>query len=213
MVHKLFSDPMAFVHTVATGHKVFYLVLLLVPFLGLWLLEPLLVLGAVPELVIDLLSSYGNQTSIGYQYTAGIAPFAIAASIFGAARLGHQAVRLSMWVLVATGLVALISPINQLGHDVRALDSPVVAAKAHALSLIPDGVPVSASDELGGYLSERRSIYTFPEVGRARWIVVDIHDHNLNLAGFDRQARKYKADKAWRIVYSSHGVAVLHRRS
>lgn len=212
MAHKLVTDPLAFAHAVATGHKAFYLVVLLVPFLGLWLLEPLLFLGAVPELVVDLLSSHGDQTSIGFQYTAGIAPFVVAASILGAARFRRQAVRLSLWALVATGLVALISPINRLGEDVRGLGSPQVSAKAHALSLIPGGVPVSASDELGGYLSERRYVYTFPSVGRARWIIVDIHDHNLNLPGFDRQARKYKANKAWRIVYSSHGVAVLHKR-
>jgi uncharacterized membrane protein len=213
MAHKLVTDPMAFVHAVATGHKAFYLILLLIPFLGVWLLEPLLFLGAVPELVVDLLSNHGDQTSIGYQYTAGIAPFVVAASIVGAARLGRRALPLSMWVLVATGLVALISPINRLGEDVRALGSPVVSAKAQALSLIPDGVSVSASDELGGYLSERRHIYTFPSVGGSRWIIVDIHDHNLNLPGFDRQARRYKTDKDWQVVYSSHGVTVLHKRS
>jgi uncharacterized membrane protein len=212
MAHKLFTDPMAFVHAVATGHKLFYLAALLVPFFGLWLFEPLLFLGAVPELVIDLLSNHGNQTSIGYQYTAGIAPFVVAASVFGAARFGRQAVRLSLWALIGTGLVALISPINRLGHDVRALGSPVVSAKSHAVSLIPDGVPVSASNELGGYLSERRYSYTFPAIGDSRWIVVDIHDRTLHIPGFRRHVRQYEANKAWRIVFSSHGVVVLHRR-
>ena len=213
MAHKLFTDPVAFVHAVASVHKAAYLVLLLVPFLGLWLLEPLLFLGAVPELAIDLLSSHGNQTSIGYQYTAGIAPFVIAASIFGAARFRRHALRLSLWVLVATGLVALISPINRLGHDVRALGSPLVSAKSHALSLVPDGVPVSASNELAGHLSERPSITVFPFVGRADWIITDINDRTLSIAGFRRQVRKYERDKAWRIVFSSHGVVVLRKRS
>jgi uncharacterized membrane protein len=213
IAHKLFTDPMAFVHAVATGHKAFYLILIFVPFLGLWLFEPLLFLGAVPELVIDLLSSHGNQTSIAYQYTAGIAPFVVAASIFGAARFGRQAgLRLSLWALVATALVAFISPINQLDHDVRALGSPLVSAKAHALGLIPHGVPVSASNELAGHLSDRRYIYTFPSVGRSRWIVVDIHDRTLHIPGFRRKVREYEADKAWRIVFSSHGIAALHKR-
>jgi uncharacterized membrane protein len=212
MAHKLVTDPMAFVHAVATGHKAVYLVLLFVPFLGLWLLEPLLFLGAVPELAIDLLSSHGNQTSIGYQYTAGIAPFVIAASIFGAARFRHQVVRLSLWVLIATALVAVLSPINKLGSDVRALGSPLVSAKAHALGLIPGGVPVSASNELAGHLSERRFIYTFPSVEASRWIIVDVHDRTLRIPGFKRQVRKYEADRAWRTVYSSHGVTVLHKR-
>jgi uncharacterized membrane protein len=212
IAHKLFIDPLAFVHAVATGHKAAYIILLLVPFLGLWLLEPLLVLGAVPELVIDLLSSQGFQTSIAYQYTAGIAPFVVAASIFGVARFRHQAIRLSMWVLVMTALVAFLSPINQLGHNIRALGSPLVSAKAHALSLIPDGVPVSASNELAGRLSERRYIYTFPAVKRSRWIVVDIADGTRHPPDFRRKARQYEADRAWRVVFSSHGVTVLRKR-
>jgi hypothetical protein len=108
-------------------------------------------------------------------------------------------------------LVAVLSPINKLGQDVRALGSPLVSAKAHALSLIPDGAPVSASNELGGYLSQRRYIYTFPTVGRSRWIVVDIHDQTLHIPGFKHRVRKYEADRAWRIVYSSDGVLVLHK--
>ena len=96
----------------------------------------------------------------------------------------------------------------------RALGTPLVSVKAHALGLIPSGVPVSASNQLAGHLSERRYIYTFPSVRRARWIVVDINDPTLTyLHGFKRHVRQYESDKAWRIVYSSHGVAVLHRRS
>jgi uncharacterized membrane protein len=212
IAHKLFTDPLAFVHAVATGHKAFYLVLLFIPFFGLWLLEPLLFLGAVPELAIDLLSSHGNQTSIGYQYSAGIAPFVIAASIFGAARFKGQALRLSMWVLVGAASVAIFSPIDFLPGDMRALGSPLVSAKAHALSLIPDGVSVSASNELAGHLSERRYIYTFPSVGRSRLIIVDVHDRTTRIAAFKRQVRRYEADKAWRVVFSSRGVAVLRRR-
>ena len=212
MAHKLVTDPIAFVHAIATVHKAAYLVVLLVPFLGLWLLEPLLFLGALPELAIDLLSSHGNQTSIGYQYTAGIAPFVIAASIFGAARLRRHALRISLWVLVATGLVALISPINRLGHEVQAIGSPLVSAKSHALGLIPGGEPVSASNELAGRLSERRYIYTFPFVGRAKWIVADINDPTLHIVGFKRQVRKYEADKGWRTVFSSQGIVVLRKR-
>jgi len=211
MAHKLFANPMAFVHAVATGHKAFYVIVLLIPFLGLWLLEPLLMLGAVPELVIDLLSSQGNQTSIGYQYTAGIAPFVVAASIFGAARLRGQAERVSLWVLIATALVAVLSPINQIARDVGALGSPLVSAKAHAINLIPAGVPVSASDQLAGYLSERRRIYTFPSIGRSRWIVVDLHDHTLHIPGYERKVRRYESDREWHVVFSSRGVAVLHR--
>jgi uncharacterized membrane protein len=211
IAHKLITDPGAFAHAAASGHKAFYVVLLLVPFLGLWLLEPLLLLGAIPDLAINLLSSHGGQTSIGYQYSAGIAPFVVAASVLGASRLKSHTGRLSLWVLIATAAVALFSPLNRLPHDVRALSSPLTSAKAHAVSLIPGGVAVAASNELAGRLSARRYIYTFPTVGRARWIVVDRNDSTLNLRGLQHAARKYETDPGWRIVFSSHGVVVLQR--
>ena len=49
ILHKAVSDPIAFVHAVATTHKLIYVVFLLAPLLGLCLLEPLSLLGAVPE--------------------------------------------------------------------------------------------------------------------------------------------------------------------
>jgi uncharacterized membrane protein len=214
IARKLFTDPLALVHAMATGHKVFYLGLLLVPFLGLWLLEPLMMLGAVPDLAINLLSHDANQTSLQFMYTAGIVPFLIAASIFGAVRFRRKAVDLSLWVLVGAGCLALYSPIYYGRGDIRALDSPLVAAKSHAVSLIPAAAPVSASNELGGHLSERRYIYNFPKVLRADWIIVDIDDSTYaDVTGFKRVVREYESAKEWRVVYSSHGVAVLRRRA
>jgi uncharacterized membrane protein len=214
MVHKLFSDPMAFVHAVATGHKAFYLVFLLVPFLGLWLFEPLLFLGAIPDLVINVLSGNKEQTVLTHQYTAGIVPFVVAASIFGAARFKTQAVRLSLWALAGATAVAVYSPLALVGPDVRALGSPLVATKAHAVGLIPEDAPVSATNVLGGYLSERRYIYTFPFVRRSTWIVVDVNDPSYgDTKGLKHVLGRYESDKAWRVVYSSHGVVVLRKRS
>jgi uncharacterized membrane protein len=222
MAHKLVTDPMAFVHAVATGHKATFLALLFIPFLGLWLLEPLLLLGAVPDLVINLLSSKGEQTTIIYQYAAGIIPFVVVASIFGAARFKRHAGRVSLWVLTAVLCTAIYSPVLALIRDVPELGSPVASAQAHAISLIPDGARVSASDGLGGHLSARTYIATFPYVRRARWIVVDRKDPSYATAArarasgiyldFKRTLRKYEADKSWRHVFSSDGIIVLQKR-
>jgi uncharacterized membrane protein len=211
MAHKLLSDPVAFVHAVASGQKAFYLGLLLVPFLGLWLFEPLLLLGAVPDLAINLLSNKPDQTLVGYQYTAGIVPFVVAASIFGVKRFPGRAAGLSLGVVACAAAVAIYSPIYLVAKDLKALGSPADSAKAHALSLIPSGVPVAASNELGGHLSERRYIYEFPYVRRARWIVVDINDITQgDTPNYKTVVRNYERNRAWRVVYSSHGIAVLH---
>lgn len=213
IVHKLFTDPLAFVHAIATGQKVSYLALLLVPFLGLCLLEPLLLFGAVPDLAINLLSGRSDQASIALHWTAGMVPFVVAASIFAAARLKTIGVRLSLWVLVAVAMTAILSPLYVLGRDTRALGSPVLAAKKHAVSLIPARVPVSASNQLGSHLSQRHYISVFPFAVRARWIIVDINDPNYrDRASLRRAVQKYRSSRAWRVVFSSRGILVLHKR-
>jgi uncharacterized membrane protein len=215
MVHTLFTHPAAFEHAVASAHKLTYLALLLVPFLGLSLLEPLLLLGALPDLAINLLSNSAGQTSIAYQYTAGIVPFVVAAAIFGASRLRSHKEGISFAVLVATAAVAIVSPIYVLGTDLTALGSSLVSAKNHAVGLIPQGVPVSASDQLGGHLSERPYITVFPYIGKARWIIVDVNESGPTVhdsAALKRKLREVESDKAWRTVFSSHGVTVLRER-
>ena len=135
------------------------------------------------------------------------------ASIFGAARLRRHAVDLSLWVLAGAAAVAVYSPIYTLPRDVSALGSPLVSAKTRALSFIPAEVPVSVSDQLGAHLSDRRYSYTFPVVGRSQWIVVDANDPTYDTAmNYKRGLRKYETDKAWRIVFASHGVSVLRKR-
>jgi uncharacterized membrane protein len=208
----LFTDPVAFVHAVATGHKLLYLVLLLIPFLGLWLLEPLLFLGAAPDLAINLLSSKSDQTSIPFHWTAGIVPFVVAASIFGAARFKTQAIRVSLYALVGCAAIAIFSPIYFIKQDVQQLSSPSRAVKIHALALIPPGVPVSASNQLGGHLSERRYSYSFPYVRTAHWIIVDRNDETYgDVPGFRRYIREYRSDAHWRTVYSARGITVLRK--
>ena len=59
-------------------------------------------------------------------------------------------------------------------------------------------------------------------MSRARWIIFDLNDQSYGnkqqarAAGiyldFRRSARRYEKDKAWRVVFSSHGIVVLHKR-
>jgi uncharacterized membrane protein len=213
IARELFTHPLTIVHDVATGHKALFVAFLFVPFLGLSFLEPLLLLGAVPELAISLLSSKSDQTSIALHYTAGIAPFVVAASVFGCSRLRKHGLRMSLYVLAAAFAVAVYSPLLLLKSDLRQLSSPLTAVKEHAVGLIPSGAPVSASNKLAAHVSGGRYVYVFPYVRSAQWILVDINDSNYeDVAGFKRAARRYVASPNWRTVYSVDGVTVLHRR-
>jgi len=216
VAHTLVTNPGAFVHAVSSGHKALYLVLVLAPFLGLWALEPLLLLGAVPDLVINLLSSKPEQTTVEFQYTAGIVPFVVAAAIFGAARAGGRRDDLSLLCLVACGSIALLLSPVRFGLSnlhLAGATNPVRSAKTRALARVPDGSPVSASNQLGGYLSTRRFIYLYPTLGRARWVIIDRNDPTYgDRARFRRQIAQLERDPSWTIVYASRGVDVLRRK-
>jgi uncharacterized membrane protein len=213
VAHKAVTDPIAFAHAIFTPHKLLYVLLLLGPLLALWLLEPLLFLGAVPDLAINLLSSKSDQTVIAYHWTAGIVPFAVAATIFGAARLKRDPDRVSLYVLVGAACVAVYSPIVLVRSDLKAWDSPARSAKARALELVPSGVAVSASNQLGAHLSARRYSAIFPTVGRATWVVVDQADPTYgDSAGYRRTVREIVSSPNWKLQYSSHGVVVLRKR-
>jgi uncharacterized membrane protein len=215
VLHTAFTDPLAIVRDVATVHKLAYLLLLFLPLLGTCLLEPLLLLPAVPDLVINLLSDKPEQTTVQFHYTAGIAPFVFAAAVVGLGRRRGSARRVSLYVMAAVATTAAFSPLV-LGaqHVGEALSSNALhRAKAQALALIPQGVPVSASNQLGAHLAARRRIMVFPAaVAGAQWIVVDRADPTYgDEAGYERRIAAFRRSSKWRLAYASHGVLVFHR--
>jgi uncharacterized membrane protein len=216
IAHTLVSDPLAFVHAVASWHKLIFVLLLLVPFLGLWALEPLLLLCAIPELAVDLFSSEPLQTQIQGHYTAGVLPFVLAATVLGTARLGRDPARVSFYALAAVAMLMVLSPLIPAGADLVAAvrSDPARAAKSRALRMVPADAKVSASQAIAGYLSARRFISVFPFTHGAGWIVVDAHDTSYggDEARFRRAVRRYKRDPRWRVVYTDRGIAVLHKR-
>ncbi|MDP9261489.1 MAG: DUF2079 domain-containing protein, partial [Actinomycetota bacterium] len=90
ILHTAVAHPLRVLEVAFSAHNVGYLVLLVVLFGGLFFLSPLLALGAVPDLAINVLSNNPNQTSLDFQYTAGLMPFLLAGAIFGAARLRRR---------------------------------------------------------------------------------------------------------------------------
>jgi uncharacterized membrane protein len=221
ILHTAVTDPIAIVHVIATSHKLLYVMLLLAPFLGLWLLETLLFLGAIPDLVINLLSSKPEQTQLYWQYTAGIVPFVVAASIVGASRLRRNADRISLGAVAAVLFLSVVNPVFSPVYRIAVLDlghvsrsDPVHSAKSRALGLIPRGAPVSASNELGGLLSDRRLIYLFPTRETAKWVIVDAGDQShTDRYKYRRNIAAINANPAWQVLYRSHGIEVLHRKA
>jgi uncharacterized membrane protein len=212
LVHR----PLEVASTVLTGQHLTYVLLLLVPWAGLCLLEPLLALGAAPMLLLNLMSANQFQASLGFHYTAPIVPFVVAASVLGAARLRPALARhAGIAVLALMTLMLVASPFRYSVGWVQALRAQDRAAKIDAVELIPTGVPVAASNHLGARLSDRRRFFAFPVLGDAQWVAVETDDGFLGGQDAPRLYRTYLArlrrDPHWKVVFSRDGVLVLHR--
>jgi uncharacterized membrane protein len=212
IVRKLFTDPSAAASTVFTTHHLLYLVLLLVPLLGLWLREPLLIACAVPELAINVLAGKASQSTIYFHYTAGIVPFAIAATVFGAAKAGRRKADYCIWLFAACAAIAILSPLWGLRNlDHLLASNPDHRAKKAALALIPPDAVVASTNYLGPQLAERRRLLNFPATVGASWVIADLKDPTARPGRVRSNLERLQSTERWRLVYSAGSVRVLRR--
>jgi uncharacterized membrane protein len=191
------------------GRDLAYLISLLLPLALLPLAAPLALLAAVPELGLNMLSSTLTQTSVKTHYAAVAVPALLAAAVFGAARLGSRLAYVA--VLTAIAGMLLLGPLGRVDLEADAHD----AAARRALAVVPDGVPVSATNSLGAHLSDRRRIFSFPVLREARWVVVD--ERRLTFLDSLKPGRSRAAladlrrNPRWKRVFAEDGVLVFRR--
>ena len=207
-----------------------YLASLLLPLALLFAAAPLVLVAAIPELGLNLLSATSTQTSIHHHYTAGLIPPLIVASVLGAGRLARGDARRGV-ALAALAVAVALGANYRLGavplwHSLPGADSYQASAahvSAHdrvaerALRLIPDGEVVSATNSLGSHLSARRRFLSFPYVLDARWIAADEtrpgYADRLDPLATARELARLRRNPQWRLVFSEDGVLVFQRRA
>ena len=224
IVRTAFTHPGRIAHAAFSGRDLHYLLTLVAPLAGLCLLAPLVLIAALPELAINLLSATPTQTSIHFHYTAGLIPPLMIAAVLGAKRLSRGTLAVAM-VAVTAALVGnyLLGPIPGWRHvpggstyqatAARVTDHDRIAARA--LTLIPNSAVVSATNTLGAHLSARRRILSFPYVQDATWIAAD----ETQPGYADRYAplptalalAALRRDPDWRLVFEQDGVLVFNR--
>jgi hypothetical protein len=119
-----------------------------------------------------------------------------------------------------SGLVPRAIGVPPLGAR-PSLPGARVAALRDAVSLVPEGTPVTASNNVGAHLSARRYVYSIPNVGRAEWIVVDLNDPwvvsegSPILTNHPEIVRSFVAtvggEASWHKVFDCEGVLVFRR--
>lgn len=228
VIRTIFNDPGTILRALSESNDVAYLIWLAVPLLGLFVLSPGLAAVALPQLLANGLSDFRSMTHPRYHSVAAVIPFLIAATVFGIARLRpSRRVLAAAAVLVSSSTIALVvGPwpraigVSPLGAR-PSLPAARVAALSDAVSLVPEGVPVSTSNNAGSHLSARRYVYSIPNLGRAEWVVVDLNDpwvvsmESPILTNHPEIVRSFAAkigrDTSWRKVFEREGVLVFRR--
>jgi uncharacterized membrane protein len=204
-----------------------------VPLLGL----PMLLL-AVPALLLNLLSdfSFQHRSLTFFQYAAAIAPFVVLAAVDGTAfltrhlgillkRLGPATRRLPdprpLVMAAVAGLIVVTSLLAQKYHGYLPFSDDfylaprterVAAAQALTQQIPAQGV-VSADRIFGPHLSHRESIYLYPSLHDADYVVVDVTNRDGPFPPRDR----YEAIQAmltsgqYGVVDGRYGYLLLKR--
>ncbi len=226
IVKTAFTHPLRIIEAAFGSRDLRFLLELVAPLAALSLLAPLVLVAALPELAINLLSAATTQTSIHFHYTAGLIPPLVIAAIFGAKRLSRWAVPVAAAVVLATLIGNYrLGPIPGWRHvpggerfqatAARVTDHDRIAERA--LELIPPKAVVSATNTLGAHLSARRRVLSFPFLQDATWIAADetqpgYADRYAPLpTAVQLAALRRSAD--WRLVFEDDGILVFRRTS
>jgi uncharacterized membrane protein len=225
------TNPAAIASELLAGNVLLYCVAIAAPLVALFLLAPGLSAVAVPPLAVLALADGAGPLDPRLHYVAAIVPFLVVGTVFGIARLQPNArvPAAAMVLVVSSGMWAVFGPwdgapaASSLWYHGDA--SPRhVAALDRAVELVPERVPVSASNLVGGHLSARRYVHTAPILGRAQWVVLDSHDlwwPSETLPQLTERppaevrafATRLGQSPDWMLVFEEDGVFVFRKRS
>ena len=239
------TRPWEAVSLLVTPGRVSYVALLLLPLLLLPLAAPLLAAVALPQLLINLFAAWGPAQSFQYHYAVLLVPILVAASLLGLARLrarppGDPLARLTSRTGLVAGLMvgAIVvpgiwqgplplwgwvpggwggSPLHAftITEDARAIQ--------RAVDLIPPGEPVSATNDAGSHLSDRRRIHLFPVLRDANWALVSDGRRAQAIAedrptlrptiplGIRPRSRLLQDSVKWELIYEERGIRLYRR--
>lgn len=232
------TRPWDVAEIVVTPGRIGYLFGLLVATLFLSLAAPMLALVALPQLVINLFASSGPAQTVEYHYAVLLVPVLVASALLGLANLRARGVRNPLGGLLADGrrmAAGIIGATLLVGVFLGPLPlwgwlpggyggSPMHAftvdrhatALQRAVDMIPDGVPVSATNEAGSHLSARTRILLFPKLRDAQWVLYAESPRSRAMAR-DRPTLRpigtykklqllRKNESRWRLVFEEDGV-------
>jgi uncharacterized membrane protein len=166
----------------------YYLYQLLAPVAFTSLFSPQTFLISLPSLAINLLSQYeGMQEVNRYHYAAPLVPFVIISSVYGVdflATLGWKRLKIpsrkTLYLLSGVVLITSLCYHYYLGFSPLSaqVQWPAVTEHHHMAQELIDQIPptasVSAQFNLNPHVSQRETLYMFPNINDAEYIFLDV---------------------------------------
>jgi uncharacterized membrane protein len=214
------QDPLTILRAVTSGEDIVYLMLLVFPLAFMLVFAPGIALASSALVAMNLLSDWPTTTNPKFQYTTPLIPFLIAATIFGVARFSPGRARGAAIVVAFSALLFIVAGPTKmvLGYEVPAAEE---AALKTAIGMVPDEAAVSSTQLLGGRLSARRVIYSFPVFREADWVVVDRTDtwvpelptvrEGFSRTFMNQQFERLERDPRFRLVFEQGEIEVYRR--
>lgn len=215
MVCNLIKSPAYLFTQVFTQEKFEFLLLMIIPILGLVFLDKKKsdFILLIPFLVINLMSSNGYQSSIYYQYTFGSTALLFFVTVRVIAGMSKQVQKkIAVYMVLASTLLftaALGSKTDYLTY--YQMDKAVKTPMKEAMSKIPEDKSVRATTFMVPYLSQRMEIYKYQSVDiDTDYIVMDLlSEENKNFYKNDLDGLLKKGYK--KVYYQENALLILKK--
>jgi uncharacterized membrane protein len=216
ILRTLATDPLRIVRALLQPKKVYFLIGIFGPVVGLSWLAGWASLLLLPTLGYLLLSSYELQYSLATQYSAPLIPLVLGTAILGMARLRGSAQKRATMAVIASSLVFSWAfgdlPFSRKFDFTQFQTAPSYAGFVTEVDAIPSDASVSAENGFPSHLSERRYIYDFGREGtqNAQWVVLDYAGANHNMERFLAQVAEVESE-GYTEVASADGLALFRK--
>jgi len=187
IVKNILLSPGKALSAIFQKDQLHYLQQLFLPLGFLSLLSPILLVFAIPDLFINLLSNNPRLHQIYYQYSATIAPFIFIAAIYGVTKIKTWFPKLpnvlvTCYLLIVTCYSAyLFGPLPfSKSPNIDMFTKPQKNKNAieKFISSIPPEYSVAATNNVGSHLTQRQKIYNVPlGIDRADFVIFLLDDH------------------------------------
>ncbi len=205
--------PHILISTFFAPDRITYLKLLLSPLGILPLFAPIFLIGALPDFLINMMSNNPHLRDINYHYGAVIIPFMYISAIAGSAFLIKK--RLPFLIIASYLVIMTVYSFYTYGALPGAKNPSIEmfksqtegeAALEYFLKSVPSYLSVSASNNLGAHLVQRKDLFVYP-VGKdiAQVIIISKTDKNAspNLQSHLKDIRILENDPHYRTIFKN----------